>query len=384
MSDPIIVIGSGLAGWSTVRELRRHAPDMPVMVITTSNGDAYAKPALSNALALGKTPAALVGTPAAQMVQAQRVTLLAHTRLLAIDRAARRVRVAMAEHEAEFAYSQLVLALGAQPIRLPLAGDAAARVHSINSLEDYADWRAVLAPGQRVAILGGGLIGCEFANDLIASGHAVSVIDPAPGPIAALLPAAASEGLRRALAELGVQWHLGTTATAVNRSAGQDALQVQLASGQVIEADHVLSAVGLRPATAIAAQAGLAVDRGICVDAWLRTSDPHIFALGDSAQYASAGERVLPYVQPILVAARALGATLAGQPTAAGFPVMPVAIKTPALPLVVSPPPREAAGRWSEAEPGLWQFIEDGGRMRGFALAGSQTARRLEQARLVV
>ena len=95
----------------------------------------------------------------------------------------------------------------------------------------------------------------------------------------------------------------------------------------------MLSAIGLRADTRLAGAAGLACERGIVVDACLQTSAPGIYALGDCAQYASAGQRTLPYVMPIMNAAKALAATLAGTPTPVVFPLMPVSVKTPALPI---------------------------------------------------
>jgi rubredoxin-NAD+ reductase len=98
--------------------------------------------------------------------------------------------------------------------------------------------------------------------------------------------------------------------------------------------------------------------------------------LGDVAQYASAGDRVLPYVMPIMTAARALGATLAGTPTDVVFPVMPVAVKTPAFALLLALPEPGAAGQWQTSEEHVWRFVADDGRCRGFVLGGKQTALR--------
>ena len=386
MTQPIIIIGAGLAGWTTARELRKRDANTPVMLITADSGDFYAKPSLSNAFAQGRAPAQLVSTPAARMAQTQNVTLLAHTRVLAIDPATRSV----ATTQGEFAYRQLVLATGAQPILLPLAGDAADQVRSINSLDDFSVFHAGLTQAdtgpqrvKQVLIMGAGLIGCEFANDLIASGHGVTVVDPAASPIAALLPPAAGQQLHEALAALGVAWHFGATVQAVN--VGSDplgpAFQVTLSDGQQVPVDLVLSAIGLRADTTLAQAAGLACERGILVDAALQTSQLHIFALGDSAQYA--GGRTLPYVMPIMHAARALAATLAGARTPAVFPLMPVLIKTPALPIVVASPAPGTLGDWHSPEPGIWQFTDAQGRKRGFVLTGPQTARRAEQAQQV-
>ncbi len=396
MKFPLIVIGAGLAGWTTIREFRKLDPDTPVTLITADSGDFYAKPTLSNAFAQQRGPTQLVTTPAARMAETLKVTLLAHTEVLAIDPAQSLVRTG----QGEFKYRDLVLATGAHAIRLSLAGDAAEQVLSVNSLDDFAAFHARLlaergpeAAKARVLIMGAGLIGCEFANDLAGTGHPVQLVDPAATPIAALLPAQASAELKDALAGLGVQWHFGTTVTAVNQAAA-GAVHVTLANGQRLEADLMLSAIGLRANTTLALAAGLQCERGVVVDASLRTSQPHIYALGDNAQYAGqdwnqatsalvSGGRTLPYVMPIMNAAKALAATLTGTRTELVFPLMPVGIKTPALPIVVAPPAPGTAGEWQSTSPGIWQFRDPDDQVRGFVLTGAQTAQRMAQSKLV-
>jgi rubredoxin-NAD+ reductase len=391
MTYPIIIIGAGLAGWTTAREIRKLDARTPLLLVTADGGDFYAKPSLSNAMAQRRSPAQLVSTAAAKMADTLQLTLLAHTPVSAINPADQTIRTA----QGELAYRQLVLATGAQPIRVPLAGDAAEQVLSVNSLDDFSVFYDRLAceasyeinstqaaVKKHIVIMGAGLIGCEFANDLAASGYRVSVVDPSAGPLAALLPAAAGEQLRAALAELGVRWYFGTTVAAVQHASGTaGALSVELASGERLSADVVLSAIGLRANTTLAQAAGLACARGIQVDAHLQTSQPQIYALGDGAQYA--GGRTLPYVMPIMNAAKALAATLTGSPTALVFPVMPVAIKTPAYPMLVAAAAPGTVGEWVAAEPGVWHLIDPQGLRLGFVLTGAQTARRAEQLRLL-
>ncbi|MBK9571991.1 MAG: FAD-dependent oxidoreductase [Rhodoferax sp.] len=398
---PLVIIGAGLAGWSTVREFRKLDATTPVLLITADSGDFYAKPSLSNAFAQKRALAQLITTPAATMAANHKVTLHAQTQVVSIDPVAQTI----ATSGGSFEYRQLVLATGAQAVRVPLSGNAAEQVLSVNSLDDFAIFHASLTDpcigpdrsgpdstvsrAKQVLIMGAGLIGCEFANDLTASGLQVSVVDPAARPMATLLPQEASEELGAALAKLGVGWHFGTTVKAVNRSpcvgsdTSQAALQVELSNGETMLADVVLSAIGLRADTALAQAAGLACERGILVDPLLQTSAPNIFALGDGAQYASAGGRTLPYVMPIMSAAKALAHTLSGSRTEVAFPVMPVTIKTPILPIVVAAPVPGAVGAWQRVEPGVWQFRDEDDRPLGFVLAGRQTARRAEQAKLL-
>jgi len=382
---PLVIIGSGLAGWTTAREFRKLNPTGQVHLITADAGDFYAKPSLSNAYAQHREPAQLVTTSAQRMADTLGVTLLARTRVTGIDVAGHTVHT----DAGEVPYSQLVLATGAQPIRVPVAGDAAAVVLSVNSLDDFAAFHARLGAVQNadtprhVVIMGAGLIGCEFANDLMGAGYTVTVVDPSTSPIAALLPAGLSTALRDTLAQRGVVWHFSTTVAHVDHAPDQaQPLRVTLANGVVLPADVVLSAVGLRADVALAQAAGLDCARGVVVNELLQTSAPDVYALGDAAQYAFG--RTLPYVMPIMHAAKALAATLAGQPTEVVFPLMPVAIKTPAFPLVVAAPAPGTPGQWVEDAPGGWVFMDDQQAIKGFALGGAHTNRRAELAKRVV
>ncbi|OYT92445.1 MAG: pyridine nucleotide-disulfide oxidoreductase [Burkholderiales bacterium PBB3] len=396
--NPLTIIGAGLAGWTTIREFRKLDTTTPIVLVTADNGDFYAKPSLSNAFAQKRTPDQLVSTQAAKMVETLNVSLMAHTQVLALDTAAQTLTVrtsATADAPASdttLAYSQLVLATGAQPIRVPLAGNAADQVLSINNLEDFSSFFSVLKAhgtcgsssendSKTVVIMGAGLIGCEFANDLIQGGHQVHVVDPMAQPLAALLPAAAGTQVQAALAAVGVQWHFGATVQSIDNAEPSTPLRITLSNGQTLQADAVLSAIGLRANTALASAAGIACERGIVVDAHLQTSANAVFALGDCAQYASAGQRTLPYVMPIMNAARALAATLAGTATPLVFPLMPVTIKTPALPTVVAAPAPGLAGEWQEETVeagGAWRFMNAAQVQSGFVLTGKQTARRME------
>jgi len=397
MNAPLVVVGAGLAGWTTVREFRKLDSTTPVVVVTADSGDFYAKPSLSNALAQKRTPEQMVSTPAAKMVETLNVTLLARSTVEQIDTADHQLMVRCDGAVQTLTYSQLVLATGAQPIRSAIAGNAADQVQSVNSLDDFAAFYARLvgsAEGKTVLVIGAGLIGCEFANDLLHAGYPVHVVDPSPRPLAALLPEAAGLQLQQALADLGAHWHFGTTVEAVHAieksgpasqagaaSSAAKPLLVTLANGNQIAVDAVLSAIGLRADTSLARAAGLVCERGIVVDSQLQTSAAAVYALGDAAQYASAGQRTLPYVMPIMNAAKALAATLNGTATEVVFPLMPVSIKTPALPIVVSAAHPALAGAWvaeAEAQAGVWRFVDAHGAQRGFALTGKSTARRME------
>ena len=369
-TSAVVVVGSGMAAWTLIREFRKLDRQTPVTLVTRDSGDFYSKPMLSNALANGKSPTDLVNTSGIAMAEQLVVDIFGHTEVRAIDASAHRIDTS----RGPIGYGRLVLALGADPITLPLQGDAAERVLSVNDLRDYATFRTALESGRRVVIIGAGLIGCEFANDLAGAGFTVDVIDPASHPLGRLLPAAAGKRLQQALTTAGVRFHMETTVERIDQA--DSGLDMTLTNGDRLSADVVLSAVGLRPRLELAKNAGLHTARGIVVDRQLQTSAPDIYALGDAAEVEG---QVLPYVLPLMAAARTLAAHLAGQSAELRYPAMPVAVKTPAMPLVVSPPAAGASGQWqitSEPEGMDARFIGDDGALLGFALAGSATVRK--------
>jgi len=381
MSDPVVIIGSGLAGYNVARELRKADAQVPLLVISRDHAGFYSKPMLSNALAGKKTAATLVMKTADKMAAELNAQVLAQTSVEQIDTAGRTLRLS---NGTTVVYRDLVLALGADPIRLPLEGNAANTVLSVNDLDDFAKFADALdtaangQPVQRVAILGGGLIGCEFANDLLARGISPTVLDLADRALGRLLPPQSSTLLQSKLEAAGASFRFGVAAKSIDKAASGQGLVVTLSDGSQLETDLVLSAIGLKPRTGLAAQAGLTVNRGVVVDTSLQTSAPHVYAVGDMAEVAGLN---LPFVMPIMQQARALAATLAGTPTQVSYPAMPVVVKTPACPTVVCPPAMGAQGQWqvTEIEEGLEaRFLggADGQQLLGFALQGKATAQR--------
>jgi rubredoxin---NAD+ reductase len=367
--DPIVIVGTGLAGYTLARELRKLDTTSPLVLVSADDGRFYSKPLLSNALAKGKDADALATASAAEMATQLQAVVRSHCPVQAIHPARREVEL---EDGERLAYDRLVLALGADPIRIPFAGDGADEVLSVNDLADYARFRARLEGVRKVMILGAGLIGCEFANDLCQAGYQVAVADLADQPLGRLLPPESGAALRAGLAAAGVEWHLGTGAERIDRAG--DGYRVTLASGGMVEADLVLSAIGLRPRIALAQAAGLQVGRGIVTDRLLRSSDPHIHVLGDCLEVEGL---VLPYVMPIMNGARALARTLAGTPTELVYPAMPVVVKTPAHPVVVAPPAVGAEGAWRtevDARGTAGYFEDPNGQLLGFALTGERVA----------
>ena len=370
-SPPLVILGSGLAGYTLAREFRKLDKETPLVVVSRDDAGFYSKPMLSNALAGKKTAATLLMKDAAKMAAELGATVHPRTLLRRIDTAGRQVELA---DGTLIGYRDLVLALGADPIHLPLQGDAADEVLSVNDLDDYARFSSRLEAAQSVVIVGAGLIGCEFANDLLARGIVPTVVDLAERPLPRLLPEVAGHRLRARLEAAGARFCLGTSVQEILRH--EAGLRVVLGDGRTLEADAVLSAVGLRPRTELAAQAGLTVNRGVVTNRLLATSAAHVHALGDCAEVDG---HTLPYVMPIMQQARALAATLAGVPTPVLYPAMPVLVKTPACPTVVCPPPLDASGAWKvelTEDACDARFLSGDGQLLGFALLGTATSQR--------
>ncbi len=369
----IVIIGTGLAGYNTAREFRKHDTETPITLVTSDSGRAYYKPRLSNGYRKGDTLADLVQSSPQDLVAELAAQVRSHSAVTRIDREAKRVVLADGE---QLDYERLVVATGADPIEPPLAGDGLDRVYQINDLDEYEVFRQAADGASRILIMGGGLIGCEFANDLADAGYSIEMVFPESLPLPKLLPEASGQALYDALEGLGVRFHTGRTVERVDRDG--EGVAATLSDGAVIQADLVLSAIGLRPRTTLAAEAGLTTGQGITVDEQLATSDPSIYALGDCAEVCG---YVLPYVMPLTNAAKALGPTLAGEPKAVNYPVMPVTVKTSCCQVVAWPPDADAEGEWhiDGVTPDLRaEFYDTEGNLAGFAFTGKRIKERMQ------
>lgn len=365
MSAPVVIIGTGLAGYNLAREFRKLDSETPLLLITADDGRSYSKPMLSTGFAKNKDADGLSMAEPGAMAEQLKAEILTHTRISGIDPGHQQLWIG----EEAVPYRDLVLACGAEVIRVPVEGDADDAIFSINDLEDYGRFRTAAAGKQRVLLLGVGLIGCEFANDLTLGGYQVELVAPCEQVMPGLLHPAAAAAVQTGLEGLGARFHLGPVLTSLSHQG--DALQAHLSDGTLIECDLVLSAVGLRPRIELAAAAGLAVNRGVVVDRQLRTSHTNIYALGDCAEVDGIN---LLYVMPLMTCARALAQTLAGNPVAVSYGPMPVTVKTPVCPLVVSPPPRGLQGEWQVEGSGadIKALCHDSsGALLGYALTGT-------------
>jgi rubredoxin-NAD+ reductase len=374
----VVVVGSGLAGYGILRELRKLAPEARLTLVTLDEGHFYSKPALSTAFAKGKVADTLVTTPAAKMAAQLKLDLRAGREAEAIDRAGR----ALLTTGGPIFYDKLILALGADPVRPAIDGDAAHLALAVNNLDQYRAFREALPDGARILIMGGGLVGTEFANDLVGAGYRPVVVDMLNHPLAQLVPGGVGDMVRAALSDQGVEWHLGRKVVRIDKA--ETGFRAELDDGTLIEVEALLSAVGLRPHTRLAAEAGLDVGRGIKVDQTGQTSDPDILAIGDCAEYP---QGLAAYVTPIMAAARAIAPSALGTPTEIRFPPLSVQVKTTAYPIVLLPAPAGVDGAWEKAaddERGLkYLYIDSDGVTRGYVLTRDWCQDRMEMDKML-
>lgn len=368
-TGPLVIVGAGLAAYTLAREWRKLDAETPLTIVTADDGAAYSKPMLSNAFSKGQSAQDLIQQTPVEVAQRLQAKLITHTEVTHLDLQTQSLHLS---EGAPIGWQRLVLATGATPLKAPVEGDAVDQVLSINSRLDFSRFEQALVGKKRVLIMGAGLIGCEYANDLAAAGYQVEVVAPSETLLGGLLPAQLGQALKSELERIGVRFWLGPMVSRVDRDAS-GALQVALTNGQQRQTDLVLSAIGLKPSIKLAREAGLAVQSGICVDRRLQSASDRVYALGDCAEVDGLN---LMYVMPLMNAARALARTLAGQPTELHWPAMPVTVKTPACPLVVYPPRRDGGWQIEGSGANLAAVCRSGEDVVGFALSGDRIKER--------
>lgn len=366
-----LIIGAGHAGYSLAKELRKLDPERSIILISADSADYYSKPLLSNGFSKQKTAAELVQKTAEQMAAELTISIKPFCQALQILPELHQVQTS----QGMLHYQQLVLATGASSIRLPLPEATEGLVWSVNDLADYHNFVQQSAGKRKITVIGAGLVGIEYANDLALAGFEVSVIALEHQPLAQLLPPALGEVLQQQLKAAGIEFYWGSAIAEAKRLG--ELLRLTLADGREVQTELILSAVGLKPRLQLAKEAGVDCGKGVQVDQHLATSVADIYALGDCAEVCGYN---LMYIQPISLSAKALALILTGQSAAVQFPVMPVIVKSPALPVVSWPAPPGQQGEWIIQGQGLdWTalFKTPEGKLSGFALTGKMVAQRL-------
>lgn len=359
----ITIIGSGLAGYTLVREIRKLDSSVEITLMTQDDGDYYSKPQLSAAFTHHKTPEQLKLIHAEKFAKQFNISLQVHTTLTDLD--------FIDTHQ-----NKVVLAVGSKPIILPEFLQLKQKIYQVNTLNDYQIFREACEKNTSkcVTIIGAGLVGCEFANDLINGGFQVDLIAPEPYPLAKLVPAEVGSALHHGLAHHGVQCFFNQFF---------DASTPEKYIGRVI-----LSAVGLQPDIALAKTYGVLTNKGILVDKTLKTNKDNVYALGDCVEFNGS---IMPYVGPIAIGARALAKTLLGEPTEVVYPLLPVFVKTSCYPIVSLLPKLEESGDWNienqntdnQLKSVRALFYNKKNELKGFALGGNFASEANEWVKLI-
>jgi NADPH-dependent 2,4-dienoyl-CoA reductase/sulfur reductase-like enzyme/nitrite reductase/ring-hydroxylating ferredoxin subunit len=276
MPARIVIVGGGAAGFAAAEMLRRERFEGSLVMVSADDTPPVDRPNLSKDYLAGNAPEDWIPLRPESFYADNDIELRLRTTAARIDVGARTVYLA---DGSMLRYDQLLLATGAEPVRLPLPGMNLPHVHTLRSL---ADSRAIIERAKgapRAVVLGASFIGLEVAASLRARGVEVHVVAPEKRPMERILGAEVGDFVRRLHEEHGVIFHLEATAAAI------DERQVTLNSGATLAADLVVVGVGVRPRLQLAEAAGLAIDKGLVVDAYLQTSAPGVFAAGDIARW---------------------------------------------------------------------------------------------------
>jgi len=272
----IVIVGGGAAGFAAAEKLRRERYEGDIVMVSGEEAPPVDRPNLSKDYLAGKASEEWVPLRPDSFYSENSIDLRLGTNATDIDVRAREV---MLEGGTRVAYDRLLLATGAEPVRLSVSGAELPHVHTLRSL---ADCRAIIersAVARRTVVLGSSFIGLEVAAALRGRDIEVHVVAPGKRPMERILGPQMGDFVRALHEEHGVVFHLGETVTHINDK------QVSLSGGTKLDADLVVAGVGVRPRVALAENAGLAIDRGVIVDAFLETGVPGIFAAGDVARW---------------------------------------------------------------------------------------------------
>ncbi|HEU4693403.1 MAG TPA: FAD-dependent oxidoreductase [Vicinamibacterales bacterium] len=281
----IVILGGGAAGLAAADMLRREGYDGPITMISADQDPPVDRPNLSKDFLAGEAKDDWIPLWPQDLYGEKRIELLLGSPVSAIDPTGRTVTLA---NGARREFGSLLIATGADPVRLPIPGHETAKVHYLRS---FADSRAIVdlaRSAKHAVVVGGSFIGLEVAASLRTRGVAVDVVARGHVPLEHVMGTEVGRFIQSVHEAHGVTFHMGERVTSL---AGR---KVSLSGGSTLDADFVVMGVGVKPSTTVAEKAGIAVDRGIAVSEFLETNVPGIFAAGDVARWPDphTGERI--------------------------------------------------------------------------------------------
>jgi NADPH-dependent 2,4-dienoyl-CoA reductase/sulfur reductase-like enzyme/nitrite reductase/ring-hydroxylating ferredoxin subunit len=270
----IVIVGGGAAGFAAAEMLRRRGFGGSIVMLSNDAAPPVDRPNLSKDYLAGSAPEDWMPLRPDGFYSESGIEVRLNTEVIGIDPKGREVTVADGKR---FAYDRLLLATGAEPLRLPIPG--ADRAHVLRSLSDCRAIIAAASDARRALVIGASFIGLEVAASLRTRGIEVVVVAPEARPMERVLGPQMGDFIRALHEEHGVMFHLQDTVAAIDQK------RATLKSGGTVEADLIVLGVGVRPRLALAEKTGLTIDRGVVVNAFLETSVPGVFAAGDIARW---------------------------------------------------------------------------------------------------
>lgn len=291
----VVIVGGGAAGLAAAEMLRREGYDGRVTMISADDSAPYDRPNVSKDFLTGAAPQEWMQLRLPEYYANQRIDLMLNSRVASIEVVGKRV---LLENGKSYEFGALLLATGADPIKLPIPGASDSQLHYLRT---FTDGRALVnkaATAKQVVIVGASFIALEVAASLRERGIAVHIVAPEDVPLERVFGREIGQFVQSLHESHGVVFHLGETV------ARLDGRQVTLSGGSKVDADFLVLGVGVRPSLALAEKAGLKLDRGVLVNEFLETSAPGIFAAGDIARWPDPHSGQLLRIEHWVVAER--------------------------------------------------------------------------------